>query len=199
MTSPSTPPRLYPPGGLQMAVKITYSGQDALCVVGATGPSAVPTQEVATAWRDLFWSSFSPLMAGAATCTGAIVRQVDGPDGVVVEVGPPAVPGGGGGQGGVLLAACTLIKWSTTRGGRSGKGRLFLPAVPGSFISGDGRTYLAAAQSAVATAVNAYIANDGPASALVNPSVLSFTKGVASPITAGSLAAVVGVQRRRMR
>jgi hypothetical protein len=138
-------------------------------------------------------------MLGSVSCTSAIVRSVSDQ----AEVWEGSVTSGqtNGGQVGTssLLAACTVLKWRSLDASRSGKGRTFLPAVATSQVAGDGRTLEAAQVSLGNAAVAAYLALPLWAQDGIEPAVLSFTKGQASPIISGSCAGVVGLQRRRMR
>lgn len=198
MTTPLTG-RLPIPGGLSLTLKISYSGQDSQIVLGGFGGDTGPSASIAAKWRDHAWQAFMPLIAGSAICQGAVLRDASQPDGLVFEVSGPTSPNGGGGAGGNILAAATLVKWSTVRGGRSGKGRTFLPALPSGALGTDGRTYASTHGPKVATAVAAYLNTTAVQAVGVAPAVLSYRQGEASVIVGGSLAPVIGLQRRRMR
>lgn len=198
MTTPA--PRIYPPGGMQLTLRLLQEGQEAACVLGAGGGGpALLSQSIADAWRDIAWNSFRPLISSSVTCVGAVLRDVSQAEGLVVESGPPSTIAGGVATTQTLAAASTLIRWTTTTGGRSGKGRTFLPGLTSGVIGPGGRTYTSAHQTAVNTAINAYLSAGLWTANEPFPAVLSFTKGYASEITSGALASVVGLQRRRMR
>jgi hypothetical protein len=139
-------------------------------------------------------------MSSAVTIVGATGRDVSSSEGQVYEVGAPATNFNGGAGGDVTIrAASILIRWSTAQGGRSGKGRTFLPGLPRLNTSGDGRTYTPQMTGVVNGAISAYLASTTMSQQGLQPAVLSFRKGAAYPITGGALASVIGVQRRRMR
>lgn len=198
MTTPTG--RLYPPASLQLTLRLLQDGQEAAVVLGAGSFDGIGfNQALADAWRDGAWNAFRPVISSGVTCVGAILRETYKPEGLVQEAGPPATAAGS--QTGVvaIAGACTLIRWTTTRGGRSGKGRTFLPGLIGGSVSAGGRTYTTAHQTAVNTAVSAYLTSGHWTTHGIEPAILSFTKGVASTVTSGALASVVGIQRRRMR
>jgi hypothetical protein len=135
----------------------------------------------------------------SVSCLGATLRDVSGPDGQVIEVGAPASPAGGAAGTAGLLAGSTLIKWSTATGGRTGKGRTYLPGLGTGYVEANGRTYTASFSGTAATAIAAYLGHASMTDGGIRPAVLSFRRGAARRITSGGLAPVVGVQRRRMR
>jgi hypothetical protein len=198
MTTPA--PRAYPLNGRQLTVKINQAGQEAVVVLGGrltAGPEI--TAAKASAWLDTFWAAFRPVILGTYSCTGATLRDVNAAEGTVVEVGQPPNPTGFGGSGDTVAAACTLVKWSTAKGGRSGKGRTYIPGLSSAAVSPGGRTYDSGHVTKVNTAIAAYLNSGTWGTINIVPAVLSFTKGESNTITGGSIAAVVGVQRRRMR
>lgn len=188
--------RIYPSQGVQLTVKFVYQGQDGVIVLGGTTLSTITSAQGA-AWLNQAWDSFRPLIAGACSATGGTYRDVSSAGGQVFDLGAPTNPTGLGGVGGPILAASTLIKWSAASGGRSGKGRTFLPALPSSAVASNSRTYDPSHVTKVNTAVSAYLNPAG--SGNVTRAVLSFTDGVARPITNGAAASVIGIQRGRMR
>lgn len=197
MTTPST--RLYPAGGHQLTLNLVQDGQEAAIVLGAvTRPERFLVAADFAAWRDAAWGAFRSLCQTGTSCAGATGRLVMRASGSVVELGPPPSPGGAltGAVG--LASGSTLIKWGTAEGGRSGKGRTFIPGLPISSVAAGGRTYSSAHQTAIATAVSSYL---GAAlwTGGLSPAVLSFTKGQAHVITSGAASPIVGLQRRRMR
>lgn len=198
MTAPATPARLPIPDGYQMTVALTVAGQTAAVVLGGKYTGTMDKVQGADVWLKAFWDNFRTACTNQVTVTGAAVRKVDGSD-LVIELGPPQTAGGFSNSPTPVLAACSLVKWSTTQGGRSGKGRTFLPGVPATGIAADGRTLATGHRDAVQGAVNGYLNSAALAGYGIVPSVLSFTKGAAYRITAGAPAGVVGIQRRRMR
>lgn len=199
MTTPA--PRAYIPGGFQLTIRLTDGGQPAAVVLGGVGSGGLaPNTSLGATWRDAFCGRFMPLVSGSVQVVGATLRDVSGPAGQVFEIAAPTTNATGGrGPGRPVAAAALLVKWSTETGGRSGKGRTFLPAPQSSDINADGRTYNATFAGLVATAANAYATDQNLAAVNLKPAVLSFTKGAAYPIVSGVCAPVVGIQRRRMR
>jgi hypothetical protein len=150
------------------------------------------------AWRDAAWAAFRPLISSDVSCAGATGRYVHEPAGQVFEFGAPTTPAGGNASTQGLAGGATLIKWATDTGGRSGKGRTFLPGLTNGVIGPGGRTYTAAHATATATAITNYLGSSA-FTAEIRPAVLSFTKGAAYPITNGAISPIIGLQRRRMR
>lgn len=195
----ATPPRLWIPGGRQLTVSFTVGGQDAVVVLGGQGGGAWNDAAGAATWRDAFWNAFRPEICSAVTCTGAVLRTVEGPDGQVIEVGAPTNPVGLNSGAMTLAGAAMVIKWKTAQGGRSGKGRTFVPGVNEGAVSADGRTWGTGHNAGVQTCINNYLGSAPLSAAGLTPAVLSFRRGAAYAITSGSLAPIVGLQRRRMR
>lgn len=195
----TAPPRLPIPGGLQLSVRFSQNGQDAVCVLGGYRASGFTQPAGAQAWLNEFWARFKHLAAPSVVVVGGTCRDVSGPDGTVHELSAPASAAGTATNPSNLVAQSTFIKWSTATGGRTGKGRTFLPGLPTVAIAADGRSYLAAHGPAVQAACAAYIGSSVMAAEAIQPAVLSFRRGLARPITAGALAPLVGLQRRRMR
>jgi hypothetical protein len=183
-----------------MTLRLQHSGQTAAIVLGlaAGGTGTFLTRAEAEAWRNTAWAAFRNLTLSSVSCTGATVRAVDGSE-KVWELGAPPSPAGATAGVETIAAGCWLLKWSTNTGGRSGKGRTFLPGLPQSQVNPDGRTYATTATTHATTAINAYLGGQPFTSQGHLPAVLSFRDGVAYPITGGALAAVIGLQRRRMR
>lgn len=198
MTSP-TPPRLPIPGGRQLTIKLSTAGQTAAVVLGAQGAGGWSDANATRVWLNAFWSRFRFVCLTNVTCLGAIGRDVSGPDAPVYEVGAPTDQNGAYAGGQSVLAASTLIKWNTATGGRTGKGRTYIPGFSTAFLTADGRGYTAAYGATVQSHIDGYLADAALAAEGLDPAVLSFTRGAARPITSGSLASVVGIQRRRMR
>lgn len=198
MTTPTATPRLWIPGGWQMSLRFNQYGQESVVVLGAAGPSGGMTNAKAAEWRDAATAAFRPLFVSGVSVQGATVRDVGQRNGTVIELGPPATANGSSTASSSHAAACTLIKWSTARGGRSGKGRSYIPGLPYTALNGDGRTYATAFATAIATAASQYL-NAALWSVDYKPVVLSFRTGTGTVITGGAAAPVAGTQRRRMR
>jgi hypothetical protein len=185
--------------GYQMTLRLAQDGQAAAIVLGCKGVGGTfMVESDAVLWRDSAWAAFRPLMVATVTPQNTTVRSCT-KDGIVWELGAPSTGTAAATGSTTLAAACTLIKWSTTQGGRSGKGRTFLPGLPATAMAAGGRSYTAAWSTAVATAVSNYLASAPFTAPGLKPAVLSFTRGEAYVIQSGGLAGVVGVQRRRMR
>lgn len=201
MTTPAeeTHPRLPIVGAAQLTLTLTHGGQPAAVVLGfaLTGASAVTT-DLATKLRDHAWTVFRPLMVGTVACTGAVLRSGDVDNATIVEVGAPATPTGSAAGSEGIASGTTLIKWKTATGGRSGKGRTFLPGLSKDYVGTDGRTYTTIWQQALPPKIDAYLAPITGATD-VKPAVLSFRRGERYVITSGALSPIVGLQRRRMR
>lgn len=198
MTTPVTAPRVYPPDGVQLTVRMDHAGQPAVVVLGGrlAGGTAI-TAPMAETWRDHFWNNARALINTETKITGATLRDTRVAAGAQVDVGAPATNQAGTVTGAKALGSgSTLIKWSTATGGRRGKGRTFIPGLASGAVDLNGRNYTAGHATAVTTFVTAYLA---PPAGMPQPAVLSFTFGGAYPITAGALAPIVGLQRRRMR
>jgi hypothetical protein len=184
-----------------MTLLLTVGGLPGAIVLGAkyTSGNAIDQAQGATMWRDQAWSNLRGAINNEVTCSGAIVRHVNGLNATVYELGAPTSPAGALTGATPLLAACTLVKWTTATGGRSGKGRTFLPGIPATGIAAGGRTVNSGHVTTTQGAVNAYLASTAMSTYGLKPAVLSFRKGEAYPILAGAVNSIVGLQRRRMR
>lgn len=181
-------------------MRLMVEGQPAVIVLGARGAGGWTDATGVTAWRDAAWDAFRTLCNGGVTCTGATGRDVSGPLAPVFDVGAPPLNIAGTRTGTLTLGAgCYLVKWVTATGGRSGKGRTFVPGLLAADLGPDGRKYTLNTFGLVDTAVKNY--RDGLAAKAVGltPAILSFRRGAAFDITGGSLSSIPGVQRRRMR
>lgn len=197
--APTTPPRLYPANAYQLTLNLTHEGQAAVVVLGAKTNGTFLVESDLQQWKNHAWDTFKGLVSSDVSCTGAIGRSVSSAGGTVWELGPPTTPAGqGDSASNAVAAAAVLIKWSTATGGRSGKGRTFLPGLAQINVQSDGRSYTTAFQTLANNKAAAYI-NGAVFSASIKPAVLSFTKGEAYQITSGALSPRIGLQRRRMR
>lgn len=197
MTTPSET-RLYPPSSAQLTLNLLQSNQEAAIVLGLKHTGVFLVASDAMAVRDAAWAAFRPLIHSNVSCVGATLRHTNEASGRVDELGPPPNPLGSNASAAGVASGCTLIKWGTGTGGRSGKGRTYLPGLSTGAINTDGRTYSTTHQTATGTAIAAYLGASAFSSA-VKPAVLSFTKGEAYTITSGAISPIVGLQRRRMR
>ena len=198
MTTPATP-RLPIANAHQMTLKLNQGGQTAAIVLGAKGAGAWGSQTEANAWANQVWEVLREGVSSSVQCVGAVVRDTDGDGLGVYEVGAISNPAGTVTGAIAPAAASALIRWSTTQGGRSGKGRTFLPGMVASWVDTDGRTFAAAGRSYLQARINGYLAIPLYASGTLTPAVLSFKRGQAYSITGGAVSSIIGIQRRRMR
>jgi hypothetical protein len=196
----TTPLPFEIPGAYFLTVNTTQAGQPAQNVLGfAVNDLTFPTVEQFVQLLDAYWGVFRTVTAADTSCTGGTVRQAK-TEGVVWELSAPANPAGSSTAGTTSVAAyCAMVKWSTATGGRSGKGRTYLPGVPKDAIAVGGRSFTPTYASAVATAITNYRTHAQWATMDCHPAVLSRVDQAEYPITAGALAAIPGIQRRRMR
>jgi hypothetical protein len=187
--------------GVTLTVSYSVAGQVAQNVLGGyvtdVGTGLSTTE--AARWRDAWWNAVRSLLPGAVTCTGAILRDRREVDAQVYEVGAPATPAGTDSGSLSVAAAGGLIVWRTAFGGRSGRGRTFLPGIGEADVDTNGRTIASAYATRMQTAIDAYLGSMEPADGNVVPAVISERVGNARQITSGSPASILGMQRRRMR
>lgn len=198
MSTPA-PPRLPIPQGYSLTLNMTQGGQPCVVVLGGKGLGSWDGVTGVAVWRDAAWNAFRNLAGSALQCTGAVLRDLQVASGPVFEAGPPTATGGTIAGDKAILAASSLIKWSTAQGGRSGKGRTYFPGLMSGMVDSTGARITTAHGTAIGTAVTSYLTSSTLAAAGLQPAVLSFTKGAAYQIVSGAGASVVGVQRRRMR
>lgn len=199
MTAPA-PVRLYSPTMRQLTLKMDQGGQESDVVLGFKGTGTLYTPADGQLVLNAAWAALRPAIISQVTCTGGIWRDCSGPGGLATVAGPPPSPAGGLAGGSVTAAAvCYLLSWQTASGGRSGRGRTFLPGVNAPIINADGRTIAAAGITLLNSAITSYLGSSVWASTGNTPAVLSFTKGQANLIVSGKLGTVLGIQRRRMR
>jgi hypothetical protein len=198
VSQPERPPRLPIPNGWQLVVDYQHSGQPAQSVVGLAlpsgqGPTAQGAQIVLNAW----WARMRALCSAEVVCQGGTLREAV-PEGSILELNQPPNPAGTIAGTTTIAGYATLIKWTTNQGGRSGKGRTYLPGVTQGVVQSGGRTYSSAHQTAASAAIAGYL-SDVQTGLAYSPVVLSFRKGQAFTVTGGALSSVVAIQRRRMR
>lgn len=198
MTSPTTSPRVIPQG-FQLTLKLTHGGQPAAIVLGATGPGSWTDTQGVEAWRDAAWTALRQIAHTSVVCIGATGRSLSTADALPYEVGAPANQAGFQGGTPTVAAACSLLKWTTSTGGRSGRGRTFVPGLCQEYVVSPGRAYLPAYITTMQGAVNNYLSAMAANGAGLSPAVLSFRRQQAFVITGGSPASIIGMQRRRMR
>lgn len=185
----------------QGTIHLSDNGQQAALVLGATGmgSSTFMTETDAFNWMHGAWAQLRKCATADVVNTGFTVRSLT-TNPIVWELPPSGTPGGSAGATRTVSAACTLIKWSTAHGGRSGKGRTFVPGLGANFVAAGGRTYGPTYNGdVVAPAIAGYLGLALWAGNGLKPAVVSFRNGAAYPITSGSLAGTIGMQRRRMR
>lgn len=201
MTQP-TPARLPIPNGRQLTLRLTQAGQEAAIVLGFIDDGAATTASQAADVQNAAWNAFKPLIYSDVTLVGSVWRDVSEAEADAIEVPPPSGTGAANGAAGgtaSVAAASTLIRWATGGGGRSGRGRTYLPGLATVSVAAGGREYTTSYRTTVTSQITAYLANSTWTTVGVRPAVLSFTKGAAREIVTGSLSPIVGVQRRRMR
>ena len=199
MTTPTTEERPAPlpvPGALQVALTYDVSGQPATVVFGCGGPGIVDaTASTATALAHAAHTLMRPLMATSATLTQITAREAV-PDGATYALALPASNRTGTAAGNLVTAYATLVRWGTTQGGRSGRGRTFVPAFTTGGINADGRTLSSTYLTAAAAFGAGMVANTADVEAF---SIVSKRKGDAYSVESYSVSSIVGVQRRRLR
>lgn len=129
----------------QVAIKGRQEGQDCLNILHfqtVQGNSSLETlllQAIMTCWTSLI-----PVFRSDYQFDGLICKQVKPVLGPLIELQPAANQANEGaatGDGGISFASC-LVSIRTTRGGRSGRGRMFIGGIPesatvGSSFNGD--------------------------------------------------------------
>jgi hypothetical protein len=188
--------------GYLLTLALQQGGQLANVVLGFTDKAnpVVLTTTNTQLVLDKAWQLLRTMMTSSVTCSGGTLRDLGGQaPGQVYELAAPPTPVGVGNPPDAVAAACTLIKWVTTNGTRSGKGRSFVPGIPSSAVQAGGRLVAAAHSSGIAPNLASYIAGTGTWEQPLQPAVISRKNGVAYPIISGAVAGVVGIQRRRMR
>jgi hypothetical protein len=186
--------------GCSLTVRYTTAGQEAVNVLGGkiNGPF-FPTTANVQAWLDAWWGQMRSIVSPNLTCLGAQYRDLSQVDGGTVEVLPSGSPTGTNGGGISLAAAAYLINWRTTAGGRSGRGRTYLPGVPEEAVEPGGVTLQSGNQAGVTSRAGLYVAAMQPGNGPIQAAVVSRRLGLARAITTASTASTVGMQARRMR
>lgn len=196
MTAPLPPVNI--PGAYTLSVLWDHGGQPSVSVLGIkNGSSGLVTRAQGIQVLQAFMDAFRPSINLSVACTGAVLRQLV-PNGVVEELPPPTAPAGTGTGGVALPSQSYLIKWATGRGGRTGKGRTYLPGIASGVLTVDGRSIIASVRDSVSTQCATYIANTVFLDTL-SPAVVSRKALVASDIISGVCSTIPGQQRRRMR
>lgn len=199
MTTPTAPaPRVFLPVPDAASVALTYdvSGQPATVVLGVgNAPGGGPDFDSAANLALEAHTLMRPLMATSCTLRSIVARALDG-SGDSRLVALPATNLTGTAAGNLVTAYATLVRWGTTGNGRSGRGRTFVPGFTTGGMNADGRT-LSSTNINAANALVAGLIDDTGGSA--GFAVISRTKGTYSPVISGSVASVVGIQRRRIR
>jgi hypothetical protein len=186
--------------GCSLTVRYTTGGQQAVNVLGGkiNGPF-FPTPANVQTWLDAWWGQMRSIVSPNLTCLGAQYRDLSVADGGTLDVAPSGSPTGTNGGGISLAAASYLIAWRTASGGRSGRGRTFLPGVPEEAVEPGGVVLQEGNRAGVTSRAGLYIAAMQPGNGPIQAAVISRRLGLARPILSASTASTVGVQRRRMR
>lgn len=197
MTVPTPPVNI--PGAYTLSVNYDHGGQPSVSVLGlkAVG-AAFLTRSDGIAALNAWWTAMRGLSSSTVTVTGAQFRSLI-TNGTVEELPPPATPGGGVGFANPLPSYAYLLKWSTLLGGRSGRGRTFLPGVVASFLSPDGRQLRSDAVAPASAACAAYLASGAFAGGAMRPAIISRRRNLSTAITGGVCSPFPGTQRRRLR
>lgn len=192
--APTRPPALPIPGAFAVALRYDVSGQPAVIVLGVDDVATDADQAGVVATT--FHNAARPLMATSCVLQDISVREAV-PDGATVGIALPSSANRSGTAAGNLITAyATLVRWNTATGGRSGRGRTFVPGFTTGNLQADGRTLSQSAVTAAQALVNT-MTTPGPA--MQGFAVLSRRTGQASVVISGSVSQIVGVQRRRLR
>lgn len=145
---------------------------------------------------DAWMGAFSPLMVGDANYLHAAATHLA--DSAIGEVTLSGVHGGIDGVGTVPAETCVVFSWRTGTPGRSGRGRMYLPYVPGTDVSTtEPARWLADAISSYQTSAgdfNTFLIEGGSA---INQCVNSHLHLALYPVTGAVVNPVIGSQRRR--
>lgn len=197
MTTPVKVPRLPIPNGYQLTISVSQNGQLSNVVLGAIS-GTVPLQADVELFYNRMWDALRAGVSDTCSATGATFRDVSATEDVLRVLGAPDRPLGTAAGAPSLAAGATLVKWRTTNGSRSGKGRTFIPGLPGGATQAGGRALTAAHQTAVTAALDLNVASL-QSNANLKLAVLSFRRGVAYVVNGWGVAPIPGVQRKRMR
>jgi hypothetical protein len=193
--------QVIPDGYAAVAHKMSLVGggrtalvTDAFKLTASTFPGIVSADAI----TDAFINAYKPVVTNSWRFLGAIVRFGPSPTGPTFETGRSVV--GTEPNSSVTANTAVLVQKRTALGGRSNRGRFFVPGPPETLIGVDG--VLAAT---VATAwQNA--ANNYKSAAEVAPEIDflvilhdATVVGVPTPVTALTSQSLVGTQRRRLR
>lgn len=190
VTSPAptaTPPRLPVAGAWHVALTYDVSGQPAVVVLGSFGDATSDQVAIANA----FHTNARALMSTSTTLQSIVSHDASG-SGNALQLPLPATNRTGTGAGNLITAYATLLRWGTSRGGRTGKGRTFVPGFVTGSLAADGRTLSSTALTAATTLGQAMADVAGFC-------VISHRAGTATPVDTYSVSSIVGVQRRRLR
>jgi hypothetical protein len=202
MTAPApapTPPNL---GAFTLAVSYSVNGQLAVNVLGGKIREENPfyTQADVDTWLRIWWEQVRQEMSSDVTLLGAQMRDLRAEGNTFDAALPAAAKTGAIAAPATVLNTSFLIRWKSAQGGRRGKGRTFVPGLPAASLSDDSRGVAATPAAAFQVTVNAYLnqmtADLGQA---MLPAVVSRKFGTSAYITSGTLAGIVGTQRKRLR
>lgn len=183
-----------------LSVRYTVDGQEAVNVLGVRtdgGTSGtVSSQEAADALLAGWWAAVRPSLTDSCVLTGATMRgaSLGGP--LVFEAAlPSGTLTGASSASNEVLAVSAVINLKSTRGGRSGMGRIYLPAVPQGNVLSDGRTLNPTWRDTLQTAVQTFATTVYGGARLA---VVSRKLGEANLVTTAQVRPVVGIQRGRL-
>lgn len=199
MTAPAVRPSI--PGGISLVLKFSQDGQESACVLGR-GETDTTAWTQAQAQADLqgVWNALRPLVGPGTSVVGGSLRSLNTGIPFVFELAAPTNPTGGASVTGTnVAAACLLIRWSTSFGGRSGKGRTFLPGLPANWVAPGGRSLNALGLSEAGAAIPNMLNDTGIYATRSTPAVISYSDAIARQVVSGAASSIIGIQRRRMR
>jgi hypothetical protein len=183
-----------------MTLRFTVAGTPGAIVLGGQlGSGTALTQAMANTWLGNAWSKLKQPAVPDVILTGATVRDLRVVNGNQFEAISDTLPPGQTPGSLALAGAAVLVKWQTGTGGRTGRGRTFLPGVSEAQINTDGKTLTTQARTDWQAAATQYLGLMNAAGSPILAAVISRKDQVARPILASSLGGIVAFQRRRMR
>lgn len=197
MTAPQPPVNI--PGAYTLTVNYNQQGQEAVSVIGLkSSTNGFLTRADGIIALQAWMDNIRNLLSNQYTVTGGVMRSLI-PLPIVEELPAPNSNTGTSTQPNPQPALSYLVKWNTARGGRSGKGRTFIPGVPPLNLGPDGRTLIASVPPLVTDQMTALLQTAAFGGSGMQLAVISRKFSVASAITSGTCSTFPGVQRRRLR
>lgn len=199
MTSPA-PVAPVPSHVALLTVKYAYQGQEMANVLaftnaeGTAGGSAA-SQQLADQATAAWWNNIKTRLSTSLTLTGATLRGQDfGVPSVFEAVLPTGLAGAfAGAPSSPVFSAVMLLK--STRGGRSGMGRIYVPGLLQADMNANGQVWTPAPLEALRATVATFQAGTYAGQRLC---VYSRRHGTAALVTGVSARQKVGVQRKRL-